>query len=63
MTQAAHVIKILGGLTAAARILDVHPSTIQGWLRRGFIPAHRHKEVIGKARRAGRMLSFEDFFV
>ncbi|WP_287959570.1 carph-isopro domain-containing protein [Filomicrobium sp.] len=54
----------LGGVNAAARLLGHrNASTVQGWKRRGYIPAPRQPEVYLKARAAGIGLSPLDFVV
>ena len=61
-TQAENIISKLGGITAAARVLGHrNPTTVQGWMERGFIPAHRQEEVLIGARGAGIDLQPSDF--
>lgn len=63
MSQSEQIIAKFGGITALSRALGhKHPSTVQGWKERGFIPANRQEEVLGKAREAGVELAPEDFF-
>jgi hypothetical protein len=55
MTQAQRVIDKFGGLSAMAKALGhKHPTTVQGWKDRGFIPSSRHREVLAAAK--------DDFF-
>ena len=63
-SQAEHVINILGGVNAAARLLGHrNPSTVQGWKESGFIPGRRQQEVLDAARAAGLPLTEQDFVV
>jgi hypothetical protein len=63
-SQADHIIRKLGGVYAAARLLGhANPSTVQGWKDRGFVPAQRQSEVLGIARTAGIDLQPDDFIV
>ena len=61
MTQAERIIGILGGDTAASRLLGWPRTTIAGWRRTGFIPARRQLEIIRVARRAGIALGPDQF--
>lgn len=64
LSQAQHVIAKLGGVSEAARILGHrNPTTVQGWITRGFIPGKRQREVLEGARRAGKSLTEDDFIV
>jgi len=65
LSQADYVINTkLGGVAATARLLGHrNNSTVQGWLKRGFIPGRRQGEVLMKAREAGRDLTKQDFVV
>ena len=63
MTQAERIIDRFGTMAALARALGHrHPTTVQGWKQRGFIPSHRHQEVIEAGRREGVGLTPSDFF-
>jgi hypothetical protein len=63
MTQAQRVIEKFGGLTAMAKALGhEHPTTVQGWKERGFIPAKRHQEVLDAAAALKIDLNVSDFF-
>ena len=44
-----------------ARAIKSPPSTVQGWMERGFIPPRRYEEVLRAAREAGIPLEREDF--
>lgn len=48
---AKSVIEALGGLTNAAKVLDLPITTVHGWMRSGRIPAWRI-EAIRKAAEA-----------
>ena len=51
MTQAERVKKLFGGLTALSSACGhEHPTTVQGWLKRGKIPYWRYPEI----RKAGK---------
>lgn len=64
VTQADHVIGILGGVNATARLLGHrNASTVQGWVERGFIPGKQQKPVLDAAREAGLPLTEKDFTV
>lgn len=39
-----------------------HPTTVQGWKERGFIPSKRHQEVLEAARANDIALEPADFF-
>jgi hypothetical protein len=59
---AQNVVRRLGGIRKAARIVEAPVSTVQGWHDRGVIPSQRIPEVIEKAKRAGIRLKLADFF-
>jgi len=59
---AQKVVRRLGGIRKAARIVDAPVSTVQWWTMRGLIPSHRVDDVIEKAKRAGIKLKHADFF-
>lgn len=62
MTQAERIIRRFGGLTALSRALGhKHPTTVQGWKERGFIPQQRHGEVMTAALANDVALAPEDF--
>jgi len=62
MTQAEHIISKFGGLTALAKALGhKHPSTVQGWKSRGFIPPRHYPAIRNAAERLGQELSANDF--
>jgi len=63
-SQAEHVISKLGGVNSAARLLGhKNASTVQGWKQRGYVPANRQCEVLGKAIAAGVEMSPLDFVI
>lgn len=63
-SQADHVIGKLNGVNSAARILGHrNASTVQGWKKRGYVPANRQREVLVKARAAGVDLGPLDFVI
>lgn len=63
-TQAQRIVAKFGGLTRLARALNhKHPTTVQGWLERGFVPAQRQQEVLDAAASAGIDLAPADFFM
>lgn len=64
MTQAEHIISKFGGLAALAKALGHrHPSTVQGWKERGFVPAPQQQAVLDAAKDNGVKLAPADFFV
>lgn len=63
MTQADKIIGKFGGLTATAKALGhTNPTTVQGWKKRGFIPARQQNRVMDAAKKAKLDLSPDDFF-
>lgn len=59
--QAERIISKFGGLTALARALrHKHPTTVQGWKERGFIPAWQMPGVMAAAKELGIELTLED---
>jgi hypothetical protein len=63
MTQAEHIIEIFGGKAAMAHALGhKHPTTVQGWQKRGFIPAKQQQAVLDLGRSLGLSIGPEDFF-
>jgi hypothetical protein len=62
-SQADRIIEKFGGITALARALGhKHPTTVQGWKDRKFIPAKHQADVLNKARDLGLDLTTDDFF-
>lgn len=62
--NAGRIIDRFGGLSALARLLGhKHPTTVQGWKERGFIPAKHQAAVLAKAREIGVELTPDDFFL
>lgn len=43
----AEIIKLLGGATAVARMLEIKPPSVQEWLETG-IPTYRLRELAGE---------------
>ena len=62
-SQAERIIDKFGGISALARALGhKHPTTVQGWKDRKFIPARHQTEVLKRARELGIDLVADDFF-
>ena len=62
ISQAEHVVTKLGGVNATARLLGHrHATTVQGWVKSGFIPGRHHKDILEKARASQIELSEDDF--
>ncbi len=68
MEPVAKIIQLFGGIRPMARILTgatgrrVPPTTVQGWLQRGIIPAARQGDVLAAAKAEGLALGPADFF-
>ena len=63
-TQAEHIIAQFGGISALAKVLGhKHPTTVQGWKARGWIPSRHQTEIFNKAREIGIDLKKDDFFL
>jgi len=61
-TQAKRIIQKFGGVYPMARALGhKNPTTVQGWLNRGFIPPRQHNGVWEAAQRGGVDLNLADF--
>jgi hypothetical protein len=61
-TQAKKIIEKFGGVYPLARALGhKNPTTVQGWLSRGFIPPRQHDPIWEAAKRDGVALSLADF--
>lgn len=61
-TQAKKIIDKFGGVYPLARALGhKNPTTVQGWLSRGFVPPRQHEPVWEAAKREGIDLSLSDF--
>lgn len=62
MTPAETIINKFGGLTAFSRALNHrHPTTVQRWKQRGFIPLDRYWQVMDAAEAMGITLQPADF--
>lgn len=63
MTQADRIISKFGGLSKLAKALGhKHPTTVQGWRVRGFVPAPQMEAVLKAARKSSIKLGPDDFF-
>lgn len=63
LSQAARIVAKFGGLTATSKALGhKNPTTVQGWVERGYIPSRRHDELLAAAKRSNVDLKPEDFF-
>jgi len=56
-SQVDLIIFLLGGVRSAAKITGIPPTTISGWRKFGFVPAHRQQAIINKAFAAGIKLT------
>lgn len=62
ISQAKRIIDKFGGIYPLARALGhKNPTTVQGWLVRGFVPPRQHEPVWEAAKREGIDLSLADF--
>ena len=62
VTQVDRIIIMLGGVRPAAKITGIPPTTISGWRKFGFVPAHRQQTILDAAARHGIKLRPSDFF-
>ncbi|MBB4316255.1 carph-isopro domain-containing protein [Roseospira marina] len=63
MTQAQHIVSKFGGVSALAGALGHrNPTTVSGWVQRGFIPARQQRRVLDAAHGCGVDLQPDDFF-
>ena len=63
MSNARIIVARFGGIRSLARVLGHrNPTTVQGWVVRGYIPARRQQEVLEASRTAGVALLPSDFF-
>lgn len=61
-SQAKRIIQKFGGVNPLARALGHrNPTTVQGWMNRGFIPPRQHNGVWEAAQREGVDLLLADF--
>jgi len=59
---AEKIIARFGGLTATARALGHrNPTTVQGWINRGFVPARQQRPVLAAAQAHGLDITPADF--
>jgi hydroxyethylthiazole kinase-like uncharacterized protein yjeF len=64
----AKIFEVFGGVRPFARALTaatgkrIAPTTVQGWLTRGQIPASRQGDILATARAEGLALGPQDFF-
>lgn len=63
MNIARQIAAKFGGIRPLARALDegFPPSTVQGWVDSGVIPARRQGAVLKAAQRSGVDLTWDDF--
>ena len=61
-TQADRIIALLGGVRPASRVTGIPATTISGWRKFGFIPAHRQEAILKAAQLAGIKLTPKHFF-
>lgn len=62
MAYAESIIGKLGGTRKAASALNIPPTTVQSWKKKGLIPAQHQGKVLETARRLGIDLKPADFF-
>ena len=61
MTQVDRIISKFGGLTRLADALGhKHPTTVQGWRKRGVVPLRQIARVVGAAKKRKISLKVED---
>jgi hypothetical protein len=61
-SQAKKIIDKFGGVYPLSRALGHrNPTTVQGWLSRGFIPPRQHEPIWEAAKRESVELSLADF--
>lgn len=61
-TQAHRIIFKFGGVYPLSRALGhKNPSTVQGWLLRGYVPPRQHDCIWQAAQREGVDLELADF--
>lgn len=62
MTQAEYIIDRFGGINAmAVKLGQRNASTVQGWKKRGTIPAGRYMEILAASKAYGIGLVPDDF--
>ncbi|HYF40909.1 MAG TPA: GIY-YIG nuclease family protein [Ramlibacter sp.] len=62
LTPAQCIVRRFGGLAPLSRALGhKHPTTVQGWLRSGWVPAKHVESIRAAAARLGIALKLEEF--
>lgn len=62
-TQAEYIIEKFGSVSALAKKLGhKHPTTVDGWKRRGWIPADQQPNVLRVGQELSPPLTTSDFF-
>jgi hypothetical protein len=60
--QAQRIITKFGGVYPLSRALGhKNPTTVQGWLSRGYVPPRQHDRIWQAAQREGVNLDLADF--
>lgn len=62
MSQAERILNKFPSESELARRLGIQQSAVNGWSRRGFIPARRQQAVLDEARKMRIHLEPADFF-
>jgi hypothetical protein len=62
MRYAESIIDRFGGTRKAASALNIPPTTVQSWKKKGLIPAQHQAKVLETARGLGIDLEPADFF-
>lgn len=62
MSHVADIVARFGGVRPMAARLDLPPSTVAAWKRRGSIPDRQKQRILSAAEADGVALSIEDFF-
>ncbi len=58
-----YVVKVFGGQTAVANILDVCRQSVQTWIYRGWVPRKHYVSLMDEATAQGVDLTYEDLVV
>lgn len=57
------IIAVFGGIRPTARALGIgNPSIVQGWIKRGRIPARHIRHIVETAAARGESISLERLF-